>query len=108
MTSNTKILNQTIELLTGELKQVGEYRDNAVRCGVELNKQLAAMTARAELAERQVVLLCNNSKIMMENEDAENASCLFCQARIQMCDDDICAARLAAWSRAEAEKGVPV
>ena len=53
MTSNTKILKQTIELLTGELKQAGEYRDNAVRCGVELNKQLAAMTARAELAERQ-------------------------------------------------------
>jgi hypothetical protein len=45
MTSNTKVLKQTIELLTGELKQVGEYRDNAVRCGVELNKQLAAMTA---------------------------------------------------------------
>jgi hypothetical protein len=54
MTSNTKILKQTIELLTGELKQVGEYRDNAVRCGVELNKQLAAMTAQLADAEFRV------------------------------------------------------
>jgi hypothetical protein len=70
-----------------------------------LERELAAMTARAELAERQVAVLCNNSKIMAYNEGAEDASCLFCQARIQMCDDDICEARLAAWSRAEAEKG---
>jgi hypothetical protein len=97
MTSNTKILKQTIELLTGELKQVGEYRDNAVRCGVELNKQLAAMTAERAIAERQAALL---AKLAGDRMD-----CLVCPlyADGRGCIDD-CDSLLAAWSRNQAVK----
>ena len=100
MTSNTKILKQTVELLTGELKQVGEYRDNAVRCGVELNKQLAAMTARADLADRQVALLCGHID--------DYGSCCLCPAKSLGADcshsGELCREQLAAWSRAKAVK----
>ena len=101
MTSNTKILKQTIELLTGELKQVGEYRDNAVRCGVELNKQLAAITAAKELAERQVKLLlpltgatCPSGP---RDTPCRRLAGHFSFAKCQEC--------IAEWSRAEAKGG---
>jgi hypothetical protein len=97
MTSNTKILKQTIELLTGELKQVGEYRDNAVRCGVELNKQLAAMTAAKEIAERQVAVLAGRIA-------ACNPHCPQDRS-VDECMANKCSDCWAAWSRAEAEGG---
>ena len=65
-----------------------------------LKAELAAMTARAELAERQVVLLCGHID--------DYGSCWNCPAKVldAACSHsgESCREQLAAWSRAEAEK----
>jgi hypothetical protein len=63
-----------------------------------LERELAAMTARAELAERQVAVLATLSGDRMD--------CLVCPLYADGggCIDD-CDSLLAAWSRAEAEGG---
>jgi hypothetical protein len=105
MTSNTKILKQTIELLTGELKQAGEYRDNAVRCGVELNKQLAAMTTRAERIESSLAAMTAERDTLRRDH---NGCALWAHA--SRCKRDALKAELAAMTaRAElAERQVAV
>jgi hypothetical protein len=63
-----------------------------------LKKELAAMTARAGLAERQVAVLCR-----LQSEQFE---CCPCPAGNATCDSssEECRERLAAWSREQAEK----
>jgi hypothetical protein len=66
-----------------------------------LERELAAMTARAELAERQVAVLVKHA--------SNHSSCFGCTARDthRACQHsgESCFERFAAWSRAEAEKG---
>jgi hypothetical protein len=71
----------------------------------EHKRELAAMTARAGLAERQVAALCSHID--------DYGSCWNCPAKVlgARCSHSSkqCRDALAAWSRAEAEKeGVPV
>ena len=65
-----------------------------------LERELAEMTARAELAERQVAVLCGHID--------DYGSCCNCPAKVlgAACSHsgELCRERLAAWSRAEAVK----
>jgi hypothetical protein len=67
----------------------------------QLSVELAAMTARAELAERQVAVLCGHID--------DYGSCWNCPAKSlgAACSHsgESCRDALAAWSRAEAKKG---
>jgi hypothetical protein len=64
----------------------------------KLERELAAMTARAGLAERQVAVLCR-----LQSEQFE---CCPCPAGNATCDSssEECRERLAAWSREQAVK----
>jgi len=64
----------------------------AHECDPKLFDRLEAMTARAELAERQVVILAERVVGCPNTECPESGNCVKCRI---------------AWSRAEAEKGVP-
>ena len=63
----------------------------------EFGDELAAMTARAELAERQVAVLCGRLCVLVD--------CSKCPAKTEGCSTK-CDITTAAWSRAEAAKGV--
>jgi len=65
----------------------------------ERRRELAAMTARAELAERQVAVLCTRLCTLV--------NCGGCPAKTDGCLTK-CDITTAAWSRAEAEKVVVI
>jgi len=69
----------------------------------ELERELAAMTASAELAERQVVVLCT-----LIDKETRLEYCSYCPARCVCHGATQCEKTLAAWSRAEAEKVVAI
>jgi hypothetical protein len=62
-----------------------------------LESELAAMTARAELAERQVAVLL---RLASKRPCASCPAFISCDIRVAPCDEN-----MAAWSRAEAEGG---
>jgi hypothetical protein len=62
-----------------------------------LERELAAMTARAEIAERQVAVLCGRLCVLIDCD-------IGCPARTDGCVT-MCDITTAASSRAEAEKG---
>ena len=70
-------------------------------CSATLERELAAMTARAELAERQVAVLTSHLGRIVP--------CTFCPIGENRgacrCGDGTCRERVAAWARAEAEGG---
>ncbi len=61
-----------------------------------LESELAAMTARAEIAERQVAVLCGRLCVLIDCD-------IGCPARTDGCVT-MCDITTAAWSRAEAVK----
>jgi hypothetical protein len=65
-----------------------------------LERELAAMTAEKELAERQVAVMCTLYDRHTRLED-----CAYCPAKSMCPNSAQCVKTLAAWSRAEAKKG---
>ena len=90
---------RTDAILDQRFDSVLEGSHACTRLCKELERELAAMTAAKELAERQVAVLAKRL--------GNNIDCLVCPlyATGSDCQDD-CDKLLAAWSRAEAAKGV--
>jgi hypothetical protein len=107
-------LERELAAMTADLKVLEVRHKNALEREHALSMRIVAMTAerdaferlcikqadRAELAERQVAILCKR----FDDADNIDGACDDCPASFPGCAFK-CAEAMAAWSRAEAERG---